>query len=153
MLTTLETTWQNDVKSTGEWELSWRKTNACFIQADTGIWRRLRAAGWDVWWCEGKLDWKRHLKKSDLKSWEQDECPREVEKKKKSDTMTLSSFPIDPSLIQTGLTFLLGFQQSAEQCGTWVLWHFREICTSYCCKHPQISRSRFQGFCWRQLTT
>lgn len=83
--------------------------------------------------CDGvKGSWteKKHLKKSELKSWEQDECPREVEKKEKSDTMTLSSFPIDPSLIQTGLTFLPGFQQSTEQHGTWVLWHLREICTS-----------------------
>lgn len=51
-------------------------------------------------------------------------------KKEKSDTVTLSSFPIDHSLIQMGLTFLLGFQQSTEQCGMWVPWHFREICTS-----------------------
>lgn len=120
-----------DVKSTGEWELSWTKTGTC-----------LRLV---LRWREA--DSKRHQKKSDLKSWEQDECPREVEKRKKqSYTVVLSSFLTDPHLVQVDLTFLLGLQQSVEQLGTLVLWHFREICTSQCCKHSQMSQIWFQGF-------
>lgn len=52
-----------------------------------------------------------------MKSWEQDESPREVEKKEKSDTMTLSSFPIDPSFNTDRLDLPLG--TSAEYRALW----------------------------------
>lgn len=68
------------------------------------------------------------------------------EKKEQSNTVALSSFPTDPHLVQVDLTFLLRLQQSVEQLGTQVLWHFREICTSQCCKHSQTSQIWFQGF-------